>query len=559
MDKRLKIELLFLIGILAIAGNIMAVSAQSVTASPPNITVPDKPNPISPRGWGNFSRSLVFYWDPAANAESYTVSWSSNSGDSGTLSLSASDASCAAGRCSVSTTLPFEGEYEWYVTATNSQGSTRSDTLEFTLNSNISTPDAFSPSGTIYDNRFTTFVFTDVQDNVYEYRIRIIHANTGQVMMDRYWDADEIRCENYRCYITTDTFLPAGNYVWRVRGYSNNSVSNWSNELAFYMYCTTCSYSGGTTTPVATSVPATVTNTVPTPISPSGNIQDTAPVFSWRALTGAELYWIAVYDSGGKVIYNGTVDRSACNYESCTFNPGFQLPAAGNYSWKISGGSAAGVTWGTANAAFTLNEAPKEVIFLSPAENGVIGSETSSILWSDPGKTVESFKVAVFDAAGNNLLDTVMDRDTLWCDEKQCTLEFASIPVAENYRIEVIPVSTYGAEGALASLIFNVSDEVYGIEIIYPKDGTIVQSRPLFRWVLPEGATEASGYLLRVTDEAGKKAEIGPLTCEADGLTCTDQQAFFIPSDSLPVGTYTWTVEVSGTEVSSAPTKIIVE
>ncbi len=584
MEKRLKLQLLILLGIMAIALNVVAVGAQGTLGSPPDVPTPTavvptptvvvptptvvvptlpptpgKPVPVSPRGWGNPSRSQTFYWDPAANTETYTVYWSSDNGDSGELSLSASDGSCTSGRCAISTTLPFEGEYKWYVIARNAAGSTQSDTMEFTLNSNISTPDAFSPSGTIYDNRATTFVFTDVRDNVYQYRIRVIHAGTGQVMLDRYWNVDQMTCENYRCYVTTNTFLPAGNYIWRVRGYSNNSVSNWSNEVSFYMYCTTCNYSGGSTTPAATATPGTVTNTVPTPISPAGNIVETTPVFSWRTLTGAELYWISISDSSNKVIYSGTVNNSACTYESCTFSPGFTLPGGGNYSWKVSGGSAAGVTWGSATTSFTLTEAPKAVTFLIPEENGNIGSEGSAIVWSDPGQAIESFKVAIFDNNNEVLLDTVMDRETLWCSETGCMLEFSSIPLGEGYRIEVTPVSTYGAEGSAASLTFNVVDEIFGIETLYPKDGSIVQSRPLFRWQLPEGAAADSGYVLRVTDEEGKNAEIGPLVCETDGLTCADGQAFFIPADSLPAGTYTWTVELPDLELVSEAIKMIVE
>lgn len=231
MKNQLKIAIVVWIIVISVTGNFFAAAAE-----PAFMAVPDKPNPVSPRGYDNFSRTLTFYWNPAANAENYTVYWNSDNGDSGNLTLAASDASCGGGRCAVSTTLPFEGEYHWYVAAINTEGTVNSDTIDFTLNSNISTPDAYSPSGTVYDNRFTTFTFTDVQDNVKEYRIRVLDVYSSRVVMDRYWSVDEISCEANQCSITTDTFLPGGNYVWRVRGYSDNSASNWSNELGFYVY-----------------------------------------------------------------------------------------------------------------------------------------------------------------------------------------------------------------------------------------------------------------------------------------------------------------------------------
>ncbi|MHC1773635.1 MAG: hypothetical protein AB9907_18230 [Flexilinea sp.] len=565
MKKRLNIGLFFLIIILIVIGNVFTVIAEPAESKPLLMAVPDKPNPVSPRGYDNFSRALSFYWDPAANADSYTVNWSSNGGDSGSLPLPASDPSCGGGWCAVSTTLPFEGEYQWYVTAINAEGSIQSDTLDFSLNSNISTPDAYSPSGTIYDSNFTTFVFTDVQDYVNEYRIRVIDAYSNQVVMDRYWNVDELSCENYRCSITTDTFIPSGNYIWRVRGYSETSASNWSNELAFYMYCSTCNYDSGsngtayTTGYTAPTTTAYITNTTPTPISPSGNIQDSVPTFTWRTLTGANLYWLAVYDSNGKVVYNGTTDSSVCNFESCTYSPGFTLPATGNYSWKVSGGSSTGVTWGSATAAFILAEPPKNASFISPAENGIIGTSGSSIVWADPGESIEVFKVVLYDSAGNVLLNTEMDRGTLWCDGSRCTLEFSSIPQAQAYRIEITPVSTYGAQGSTVSLTFNVSDQALNIEIVYPQNDTIVQSRPLFRWKIPNSGITSTEYMILVTDSEGNNAQIGPLTCDTGGLTCTESEAFFIPSDSLPAGTYTWIVNAAAINASSSPAMITVK
>jgi hypothetical protein len=559
MKNQLKIAIVVWIIVISVTGNFFAAAAE-----PAFMAVPDKPNPVSPRGYDNFSRTLTFYWNPAANAENYTVYWNSDNGDSGNLTLAASDASCGGGRCAVSTTLPFEGEYHLYVAAINTEGTVNSDTIDFTLNSNISTPDAYSPSGTVYDNRFTTFTFTDVQDNVKEYRIRVLDVYSSRVVMDRYWSVDEISCEANQCSITTDTFLPGGNYVWRVRGYSDNSASNWSNELGFYVYCTTCGYSTGSTgtsaytNPVSPTVSAFQTNTVPTPVSPTGTISDLIPVFQWRTLTGANFYWITLYDASGKVLYNNTSDSSICNYETCTFSPGFSLPAAGNYSWQVAGGTNTGVTWGSASTTFTLVDAPKAISFIRPVDGGVIGTSGSSILWTDAGSLVENFTVVIYDSSNQVLLNTTMDRGTLWCDGTQCTLEFTSIP-AGAYRIEVTPNSTYGAQAASASLNFTVSDVSQTIEIIYPKDNSAVQPRPLFRWKIPQSPEETITFVIQVTGSDGNTAQIGPISCGKSGLTCTENEAFFIPSDSLPSGSYSWTVHSPELNASSEPALITVE
>ncbi|MHC1773636.1 MAG: hypothetical protein AB9907_18235 [Flexilinea sp.] len=499
------------------------------------------------------TRSLSFYWIPASNAESYTVHWSMEGGGSGILLLSASDDSCLGAHCAISTTLPSEGKYTWYVTATNAVGSTDSSSMEFQVNPNINTPEGYFPFGDLKDPEHLTFEFSDVQDYVFEYRIKVNNSNTGEVIMDRSWNVDGFFCEEGRCSISVDLKLPTGNYYWSVRGYSETSVSHWSNALNFSMECTTCTNSGQ---------PANYANTYPTPTYPTGIIQNNMPTFTWRTITGASTYWLTVYDSGGTILLDSVIDKINCNYDYCYYAPGFKFPGNGTYSWKISGGTSAGAVWGSASTYFSIEAPIGALRFISPENLGVISKSAPAISWTDPGISILSFNIQLWGVQQTILLNTNKPRDTSWCDGTVCTLRFSMIPEAVNYQIEITPLSAIGSTGQSARLIFNVG-EVPEIQALFPAEGETVPTRPLFRWKLPESdGTSASNilyYKIRLIESGGKEVVFGPLICGESGVNCSGGEAYFIPIDALLPGNYTWSLETPQEGKATTPISILVK
>ena len=187
-------------------------------------------------------RTLGFYWAPSENAEEYIVNWNNDRNQSGTVNLSNNDPTCKQGRCIAYASLPGLGNYVWTVTAKNASGSARSKEMNFEIVTNVSTPAAYLPNGTIYNHSYPAFQWEDVEDGVYEYRIQIIGRYDGRIRYDRIFETKDIYVGNGVCYVQTDLFLPAGSYSWRVSGRNKDFSSGWSSWLDFYVECDYCNF-----------------------------------------------------------------------------------------------------------------------------------------------------------------------------------------------------------------------------------------------------------------------------------------------------------------------------
>ncbi|MHC1771235.1 MAG: hypothetical protein AB9907_05760 [Flexilinea sp.] len=531
-----------------------AVSTSMTFRIVPATVLPDKPVLEMPNTEYS-SLSVNFVWKPANNATSYTVFWSSEWSNTGSITLSGGDASCMSGDCHVAGMLPVVGNYSWYVKASNIVGTVKSDTMSFSIKTNITTPGGISPSGFVNYRKYIPFVFTDVQDGTVEYNVRVYNTDNNELVLDNYWDRSQLNCSDGRCTGIASTPIPMGNYSWQVRARSSGAISNWSSALSFNnAYCYDCSI----------NPPKYQTNTVPTPFNPIGLIQTASPTFSWRPITGAMAYWLTIYDLSGKKLYSGTIDNSICNYQICTFAPGFTLPAGGNYSWKISGGSSNGTVWGSSSANFAYqgitilaDMISEEIRFVSPEAEGDLNSQNARIIWIDSNKNISSFKISILDAKGKNQLDTQLNRESARCDQTICTIEFVSIPPGEDYKIEITPVSTTGQEGKKAELTFNVTDKLLDFRALYPMEDEIAKSQILFSWRLPSGTAEdvqeKYTYYFRLSSLTENKDVERSFTCDSEALTCFNGGAFFMMDEDLPEGEYVWGVQLPELKMFSDP------
>ncbi len=309
------------------------------------VAAPSKPVLGLPDG-SYTSPTVNFIWKPANNAVSYTVFWVSQYGDSGSKMLAASDASCAAGDCHVSDLLPKTGSYTWYVVATNSAGTTQSDSKQFTLSNQVFTPAANTPRGAVGNSQPFFYNFSQVQDNVYEYNVKVWEAYSNNQVADYYWNVSNLNCNGSTCTGQASSTLPQGYYYWKVRARTNNDISDWSAASHF----------NNLTKPQPTQ-PAP--NTIPYAYSPSGLIQTANPIFSWRPITGAGAYWLTIFDAYGNQIYSTSTTSAVCNWKVCTLAR-FTLPGSGNYSWRIAGGSSSGVVWNASSARFVYQAARRQ-------------------------------------------------------------------------------------------------------------------------------------------------------------------------------------------------------
>ena len=506
-----------------------SIPTKTPTPTPTPQPKPKAPVQECPKGRYT-SRSLGFYWAPSKDAEDYLVEWHDNKGHSGSMTLSNKDETCKKNRCITYATLPGTGYYSWTVTARNKSGSARSKEMQFEIAPNIPAPKPYRPDGTIFNHTYPSFEWEDIHNGAIEYRVQVVGYYDNRIRMDRWYNVNDIYIGNGICYVQTDVFLPAGSYSWRVQARNKDFTSGWSSWRDFYVECDYCNFNNVYYNSYA--------NTVPTCSFPTGTITVTTPDFQWRTLTGASYYMVTLYDSTGKILFDNQVSNSNCTTELCSWAPNFKLPKNGNYSWSVSGYGSNGSRWGSANGSFTLNAAVviNPMNFLRPAQNGILTDEAPVIIWTDPGETVAVFHVDIYSNANALLFSADLNREQAWCDGITCSIEFKTIPDAENYRITITPYSELNTKGDMISLVFSKGG-TKSLKLAAPKEGATVSQRPLFRWELPEGS--ALQFDLQLADANGITYTITPLACNVIGVTCDGNEAFFSPSEAIPTGIYT--------------------
>ena len=112
-----------------------------------------------------------------------------------------------------------------------------------------------------------------------------------------------------------------------------------------------------------------------------------------------------------------------------------------------------------------------ETRFLSPADQGKLHVSEAAISWVDQGETVKYYDVKITDATGATLLETTLDRQTAYCNNKNCTIVFDEIAPADGYRLTLTPKSENGTAGTATTLTFNVTDQDLPMTGLYPTEG----------------------------------------------------------------------------------------
>ena len=199
--------------------------------------------------------------------------------------------------------------FTWYVGAISTNGLVNSYLTSgrtFTLAA-LSAPDQTNPSGTIaaanhYDT--PTFSWSTVAgaDHYYLY---VVDNTAGKVAIN---NPNVIGTT----FTAIDGLTPGHSFTWYVGADSKNGLAN--------SYLPT-----GATFSLAALAP-------PTPSGPSGTINETSPAFSWTPVTGADHYYLYVFDNttGQVVINNPNVDANAS-----PFTPGAALTRGHRYTWYI--------------------------------------------------------------------------------------------------------------------------------------------------------------------------------------------------------------------------------
>ncbi len=176
--------------------------------------------------------------------------------------------------------------------------------------------------------------------------------NASGVKVNVWLRAADLGCPNGTgtCTTTPSTALSQGNYGWNVQASNSAGKGQWSNGLTFNI---TSSNAGSSYSDASSSNP--VNSAL---ISPSGNISQPSPTYTWRAVSGASWYRLWVDDPWGKRVdawYSANSVGCPSGTGTCSVNPGVAL-SPGTFGWNVETWNSAGVgSWVPGGSNFTLS------------------------------------------------------------------------------------------------------------------------------------------------------------------------------------------------------------
>jgi len=274
----------------------------------------------------------TFTWNAAPGATWYYLWVDDSTTTAGKVKswYTAADAGCGAGTgsCSVTiTTNLVDGVGRWFVQSYNASGNGPwSATQAFTLSGGGYTSPGVAtlgtPSGTVYTNK-PTYTW-DAVSSASQY---LLQVNIGSTIKVKTWytkEAAGCAAGTGTCSVTPTTGLALGAGKWWIQTWNSVGYGPWSSQ--------------GNFTVAAPAAATTLT-------TPSGNITDSTPTYTWNAVTGAAQYYLYVTDSvtGGKIKTWYTASDAGCSdgTGTCSVTPATVL-AVGNGKWWIQTWNPAG-------------------------------------------------------------------------------------------------------------------------------------------------------------------------------------------------------------------------
>nr|CAA6809457.1 MAG: Unknown protein [uncultured Thiotrichaceae bacterium] len=253
----------------------------------------------------------------------------------------ASQAGCSsgAGACTVtpSTTLAQGAGQGWIQTWNNSGYGPWSSASNFTVGSGGAPVAATltSPSGNISDTT-PTYTWNAVADSTWYYLW--VNDSTGN-KIKTWYTAAQAGCSSGSgtCTVTPSTMLAQGAGQGWIQTWNNSGYGPWSSASNF-----TVGSGGAPVTAILTS--------------PSGNISDTTPTYTWNAVSDSTWYYLWVNDSTGDKIKTWyTAAQAGCSSGSgtCTVTPSTPLAQGAGQWWIQTWNSSGSGPWSSASS-FTV-------------------------------------------------------------------------------------------------------------------------------------------------------------------------------------------------------------
>jgi lysophospholipase L1-like esterase len=278
---------------------------------------------------------------------------------------------------------------------------------------------------------------------------------------------------------------------------------------------------------------AEVLPAAPAQISPSGDITDTAPVFTWSSVPAADWYFLSV--DGGAHYGRWHPEEEICSGSTCSFDPGLDL-AAGNHSWELRARNLRGNGPWSASLPFTVwTDPPGPATAVSPGENQCVAATPFVVTYTwDAGADATDYDLEVEDASAVVISQASYDA-ALICSGSACSVDHPA-PGLEpgSYRWRVRGVNPAGGGPWTTPMDFSVYPEtLIPATLIYPLERTF-DPTPTFRWSPVSGT---ANYDLEI--------DASPPTNYLEEAICSTDLCEVTEGSSLAPGGHSWRVRAN--------------
>jgi hypothetical protein len=313
-------------------------------SGPFSFTSPSTPPPaaslVSPSG-GITDTTPTYTWNAVSNAPWYHLWVNDSTGNKINQWYRATQAGCGSGTgtCSVTPTTEVRGSGQWWVRTYNSAGyGSWSGPVSFTAPTPTIAPSAanqVSPSGEITDTT-PTYTWNPVADATW-YQLWVGDSSGNKI--NQWYTAAEAGCADGVgiCSVTPTTEV-RGAGQWWVRTYNSAGYGPWSGPVSF-------------TAPTPTIAPSAANQ-----VSPSGEINDITPTYTWNPVANATWYQLWVGDSSGNKInqwYAAAEAGCADGVGTCSVTPTTMV--LGPMNWYIRTYNSAGQGPWSSSLSFTVS------------------------------------------------------------------------------------------------------------------------------------------------------------------------------------------------------------
>lgn len=281
-------------------------------------------------------------------------------------------------------------------------------------------PTLVSPSGSTSD---TTPTYTwNAVSGATHYQLWVNRGSTTVHNVEYTASATLCSSGTGTCFLTPTTALSSGSHTWWVRAKNSAGYGPWSQGMSFTV---------GTTAPGQ-----------PTLVSPTGNVTDTRPTYTWNAVAGATEYQLWV-NRGRTTVINAmhTATAAGCSggTGTCSITPTTVL-AAGGHAWWIRAKNGAGAgPWSTAKT-FTIVTPPAQPTLVSPAGN--VTDTTPTYTWNAVASATE-YQLWV-NRGSTTVINTVHTSGAAGCGDGTCEITPATVLTAGGHTWWVRAKNTAG-------------------------------------------------------------------------------------------------------------------